>query len=77
MPKVVVDPKRCKGCERCIVACPQQVLTMSEEFNEKGYTYARPEHQPRCIGCRLCAIACPDVAIEVFVHGTTYQFFPY
>ena len=36
MPKVAVDRGRCKGCERCIVACPQGVLEMSKEFNEKG-----------------------------------------
>ena len=77
MPKVVVDVARCKGCERCIGACPQTVLSMSREFNEKGYYFARPENQPRCIGCKLCAITCPDVAIEIHVHGTQYQFFPY
>jgi 2-oxoglutarate ferredoxin oxidoreductase subunit delta len=77
MPKVAIDRKRCKGCERCIEACPQRVLSMSKEFNEKGYCFAVAEHQPRCIGCRLCAITCPDVAIEVFVHGTQYRFFPY
>ena len=77
MPKVDVDRGRCKGCERCIVACPQKVLSMSDEFNEKGYYYAMPSEQPRCIGCRLCAITCPDVAIEVRVHGTQYRFFDY
>ena len=77
MPQVAVDVSRCKGCERCITACPQGVLAMSGEFNEKGYYYATPVRQPHCIGCRLCAITCPDVAIELRVHGTRYQFFPY
>ena len=31
----------------------------------------------RCIGCRLCAVACPDIAFQVYVHGTFYQFFSY
>ena len=77
MPKIVIDPGRCKGCERCVEACPQHVIAMSRELNEKGYFYAYPANQPFCIGCRLCAITCPDVAVEVFVHGTQYQFFNY
>lgn len=77
MPKIVVDKGRCKGCERCVEACPQQVIEMSKELNEKGYFFAHPERQPLCIGCRLCAITCPDVAIKVYVHGTQYQFFNY
>ena len=77
MPKVEVERGRCKGCERCVEACPQEVLAMSREFNEKGYFYAVPQERPRCIGCRLCAITCPDVAIEIRVHGTQYRFFTY
>ena len=77
MPRVVVDEKRCKGCERCKEACPQGVISMSHKLNEKGYFFAEPSQQSRCLGCRLCAISCPDVAIEVFVHGAQYQFFHY
>ena len=77
MPKIMVEKNRCKGCERCVVACPTKVLAMSRELNEKGYFYAMPAEQPRCLGCRLCAITCPDVAINVFVNGTQYAFFDY
>jgi 2-oxoglutarate ferredoxin oxidoreductase subunit delta len=77
MPKIIVHKDKCKGCELCNTACPQQILGMSKEFNAKGYFYASVVDQPRCIGCRLCAINCPDVAIEVGVHGTQYNFFPY
>ena len=77
MPKIVVDKQRCKGCERCVEACPQGVLSMSKEFNDKGYFHVVPTEQPRCLGCMLCAITCPEVALEVFVHGTHYKFFEY
>jgi 2-oxoglutarate ferredoxin oxidoreductase subunit delta len=77
MPRIVVDEKRCKGCERCVEVCPQGVISMSKKLNEKGYFFAMPTEQPKCLGCALCAINCPDVAIEVFVHGTQYQFYTY
>jgi 2-oxoglutarate ferredoxin oxidoreductase subunit delta len=77
MPKIVIDRERCKGCERCNEACPQEILDMSTELNAKGYQVARVIDPGRCIGCRLCAIACPDVAIEVWVEGAQYEFFSY
>jgi len=77
MPKVTINKDRCKGCAMCTMACPQQILGMSREFNVKGYFYSTVREQPRCIGCRLCAITCPDVAIEVANNGTQYNFFTY
>ncbi len=77
MPKIEVMEERCKGCERCVDACPQQILKLSPKLNAKGYNFANPADPSRCIGCRICAIACPDSAIEVFVEGTQYEFFSY
>lgn len=65
--RIVIDVERCKGCELCIDACPQDVLALSQEFNSKGY---RPvflmEHTNDCTGCALCAVACPDGCITVY-----------
>jgi len=77
MPKIEVNKERCKGCERCNLTCPQQIIGMSKELNTKGYHYAVVADSPRCIGCRICAITCPDMAIEVYVEGTHYEFFQY
>jgi len=77
MPKIAINRERCKGCERCTDACPQKILAMSKELNAKGYTFAKVQDESRCIGCRLCAVTCPDVAIEVFIDGTQYEFFAY
>lgn len=77
MPKIEVNKERCKGCERCNDACPQQIIGMSEQLNTKGYKYAVVADSPRCIGCRICAIMCPEVAIEVYVEGTHYELFSY
>ena len=77
MPRVLIDPVLCKGCERCVVACPQHILSISKEINSMGYFPAQMDEQPRCIGCGLCAITCPDVAIEVHTHGTMFKLFEY
>ena len=31
MPRIVVDEKRCKGCERCVKACPMEAISLCLE----------------------------------------------
>ncbi len=77
MPRVLIEPALCKGCERCVRACPQSILGMSKELNVMGYFTAEMRDQPRCIGCGLCAIACPDRAVQVGLNGSQYRLFEY
>ena len=77
MSRVMIRQERCKGCELCIHACPQNVLAISEKINEKGYFYSEVADQPRCIGCRLCAITCPDQVIEIGLNGLMVHYFDY
>ena len=77
MPRIVITPDLCKGCELCNAACPQQIIAMSKEINVKGYFFAQVTDRTRCIGCRLCAISCPDVAIAVRTHAVRYNLFDY
>ncbi|MEI7503351.1 MAG: 4Fe-4S binding protein, partial [Paludibacter sp.] len=37
---VVVDVEHCKGCNLCVVACPSNVLALSNEANSKGYNFS-------------------------------------
>ncbi|MBK7143285.1 MAG: 4Fe-4S binding protein [bacterium] len=77
MPGVVIDTNHCKGCELCVKACPQKILSMSREITLRGYFHAQMHDPSRCIGCRICAITCPDAAISVNHHGQMYVLYDY
>lgn len=62
---IVVNNERCKGCEVCITACPNDVIGMSDNVNSKGYHYAEAKNDA-CIGCANCAVVCPDGVITVY-----------
>ncbi|HBZ67376.1 MAG TPA: ferredoxin [Bacteroidales bacterium] len=62
---IVIDIEKCKGCEVCNTACPQEVIGMSKEVNSKGYNYAIKVNG-NCVGCANCAVVCPDGVITVY-----------
>ena len=67
MGHIHIEELRCKGCSRCIVACPKGLIELSDELNDKGYQYVIFNGTPEdCSGCTLCAVSCPDQGIEVF-----------
>ena len=46
---IVVDTERCKGCNLCAVACPLDVINLSNEVNVRGYDYAQEAKADTCI----------------------------
>jgi 2-oxoglutarate ferredoxin oxidoreductase subunit delta len=63
---IEVDEFYCKGCELCVNACPQNVLSMdNSRLTPKGY---HPAHlsEDGCTGCAICAIVCPEAALTVY-----------
>jgi len=66
--RIDIDPVYCKGCALCTIACPQQLIEMSDTLNEQGFMPAliSPANLARCTACALCARMCPDAAIRVF-----------
>jgi 2-oxoglutarate ferredoxin oxidoreductase subunit delta len=62
---IIIDIEKCKGCELCIMACPEQTLSLSKNINQKGYHYAIKVNS-NCTGCANCAIVCPEAIIKVY-----------
>ncbi|MGE5382625.1 MAG: ferredoxin family protein [Omnitrophica WOR_2 bacterium] len=66
---IVIDIDKCKGCQVCIPACPNDVIGVSKNVNGKGYNYVETVND-ECTGCMNCAIVCPDGVITVYRKKT-------
>ncbi|OGU65573.1 MAG: ferredoxin [Stygiobacter sp. RIFOXYC12_FULL_38_8] len=62
---IIIDIDKCKGCELCAAACPQESLELSRKLNSKGYHYI-VKIEDNCTGCTNCAMVCPDGIIKVY-----------
>ena len=62
---VDIDAPLCKGCNLCVVVCPENVLVMTDQVNAKGW-HVVALIEPGCTGCTLCALACPDGVFTVY-----------
>ena len=66
MAKIAIEDIRCKGCGRCITACPADLIEFSKELNDRGYNYVVfSGEQEDCTGCTLCMKICPWDAITM------------
>ncbi|OGV48496.1 MAG: ketoisovalerate oxidoreductase [Lentisphaerae bacterium GWF2_44_16] len=55
----VIEAEECKGCGRCVNACPKKVLEMGISLNAMGSAYAAYKGDG-CIGCGACFYNCPE-----------------
>ena len=69
----VVDKEKCKGCQKCMEACPNHLIEMVPydaihrvqcNSHDKGPVVTK-SCQSGCISCRLCTKVCPNGAITV------------
>lgn len=75
MSRIEIDDIRCKGCGRCITACPKDLIEFSHELNDRGYNYVSfTGEQADCSGCTICAVVCPDQGIQVWNHKDKQTF---
>lgn len=63
--EIIIDIEKCKGCELCIDACPEEIISLSDTINSKGYQYAITINHG-CTACTNCALVCPDAVIKVY-----------
>lgn len=59
-PKPFVFPEYCKGCGRCISACPKHCIAMGTEINPQTGLIPVILDLSTCNGCGLCISACPE-----------------
>ena len=53
-----INTDNCDACEKCIIACPNNVLIME---NDKSSVY----HAQGCKRCRVCVAICPNDCIVI------------
>ncbi len=54
-----INGDECKGCGRCVIACPKHVLSMGTKLNKMSAPYAVYAGSG-CIGCGGCFYSCPE-----------------
>ena len=54
-----IEADACKGCGRCVAACPRKCLELQATLNAMGI---RPVGYKGdgCIGCGICFYNCPE-----------------
>jgi NAD-dependent dihydropyrimidine dehydrogenase PreA subunit len=62
--KIIVDQKKCDGCEECMLSCSGEVFEM-----KKGK--AEPARVKDCVLCKTCEEICPKEAIKVIPEEET------
>lgn len=59
-PRPFLEPAYCKGCLRCVEACPKHCITPGSTLNSTTGVAPVELHLDLCNGCGLCTQACPE-----------------
>ena len=59
-PKPGLEPEYCKGCSRCVDACPHGCIVPGQEINSLTGLMPVTLQLDECNGCALCIDACPE-----------------
>jgi pyruvate/2-oxoacid:ferredoxin oxidoreductase alpha subunit/NAD-dependent dihydropyrimidine dehydrogenase PreA subunit len=55
-----LEAQFCKGCGRCIGACPKQCIAFADQVDPRTGLVPVELHLEECNGCGLCLAACPE-----------------
>ena len=67
--RISISTDECKGCRRCIPACPKKLISIGSEINIQGYVAVKVDDPNACIGCGSCFHQCPEPgAITIYVN---------
>ena len=65
--RIQISKDECKGCGRCVPACPKKLISVGKEINIQGYLAVVASEPGNCIGCGACFHQCPEPgAITIF-----------
>ena len=65
LPRPEIECDSCKGCGRCVAACPRKCLRLKTAMNHMGIKPVEYRGEG-CIGCGICFYNCPEpYAIKV------------
>ncbi|MGM9999330.1 MAG: 3-methyl-2-oxobutanoate dehydrogenase subunit VorB [Candidatus Bruticola sp.] len=59
-PKPFLLPQYCKGCGRCIAACPKKCIAFTGEVNPETGCVPVSIDYDKCVACGTCFSACPE-----------------
>ena len=59
-PEVTLQPQLCKGCGRCIEACPKHCISFGADINQDSGFIPVVIDYDVCNHCGLCVSACPE-----------------
>lgn len=75
-----IDADQCKGCGKCVKACPVEIIEMQDKPNNGHPRKIAISDEERCLGCGVCYGACRHGAIamrprekRVFTPNDTYE----
>jgi len=70
--RLILDKKRCVGCQICSLACPKEAIKVEKQPKTQGQKTKKAKVDidlAKCNFCAICDVLCPYGAIRVTSNG--------